>query len=604
MQNKKLFSRISQIQFKHFQGKSKIRSILNLSCIILILILFTTIIISCGGLCESDTDCPGTKICSGYESLFWDGRVCVYSDKDLVLASDFNTNCPDALPDSMNLDTETESELTRQCIDGDHDDFGGTGNCDRGSSSFDCNDNQEDIYPGADEECDDIDNDCDGLIDALDPNMIPRFCANQTGVCEGATASCVQGEFQWCSEDEYRNQSDFYSPFEEGNELLCDNLDNDCDGQIDEDIEKSCYSGPEDTMGLGICNSGTHKCEAGNWAECLREQTPEEETCVNSGEDNNCDGILDNVAEMGSTCVNEDLTTCREGIFQCVDGILSCVPEPIDVLESCNDRDDNCDGLVDDAVYCDTTLSCGDTHCCVLSVDGIAHCWGNNSYGQSSPPDRIFKHITSGVNYTCGLLEEGTVECWGLIEEGPESEFAQIDAGTSSVCGSKSNNTVECWGENSVEHTFDNNIVQVTVGFRFFCTLTINGQVECTDQNFGSGERFQQLSINTSNSGNDNNICGINHNDSLECYADFPQNNRPDGLFSQVSVGGSFACAIQKADSTVECWGHDSYGVLNTPPEEFIRISAGSLNICGLRQNGTVECWGDNTFGQSDPQLW
>ena len=107
----------------------------------LLILGFAAILQSCGGYCESDTDCPDTKICAGYESLFWDGRVCVYSDKDLVLASD--TTC-----------TQTEGT----CMDMDQDGFAGTGDCNLEFPFLDCNDRREDIYPGVPERCDGIDN--------------------------------------------------------------------------------------------------------------------------------------------------------------------------------------------------------------------------------------------------------------------------------------------------------------------------------------------------------------------------------------------------------------------------------------------------------------
>ena len=586
MVNKKLFFLTRQIQIKGFQKELKIQSIIKFTCIIVILLLFNLLLISCGGHCERDTDCPGAKICAGYESLFWDGRVCVYSDKDLVLASDI---------------TCIEPENT--CKDMDQDGFGGTGDCNREAPQFDCNDRRDDIYPGAEERCDSVDNNCNGLIDALDPYMVPRFCAKQEGVCEGAKSACEEGNFQYCSDNKYSNFSDVYAPFEENNESLCDNLDNDCDGQIDEGFEKSCYSGPENTMGIGLCRAGLRSCDNGILTGCINEQTPEEETCANTGEDNNCDGVLDNIAEMGDVCINEESESCREGIFQCVDSTLSCITGSVDFIENCNGLDDNCDDQVDNASYCNTNLSCGNFHCCLL-LDGVARCWGKNDNGQSSPPGHIFKSITAGHDYTCGLLEVGTVDCWGNIEVEPEGEFTQIDAGDYFVCGLKANNTVECWGYNPAEPTFYNNIVaQLVVGLNNLCILTTNGQAECTGSDFGSDERFQQLSMKTNTMLTVNNICGINYEDLLECVVDFPDSNLPDGPFAQVAVGASFACAIKKDDSTIECWGSDAHGVLEAPFGEFIIISAGLHNMCGLRPNGILECWGDDSHGQSSPQL-
>ncbi len=74
----------------------------------------------------------------------------------------------------------------------------------------------------------------------------------------------------------------------------CDGEDNDCDGQVDEDLVRDCST---------ACGAGTETCHAGAWAGCDAPQ-PQDETC--DGDDNDCDGEVDeadNMCESGDVCM-------------------------------------------------------------------------------------------------------------------------------------------------------------------------------------------------------------------------------------------------------------------------------------------------------------
>jgi len=91
----------------------------------------------------------------------------------------------------------------------------------------------------------------------------------------------------------------------------CNNHDDNCNQLIDENLFAGCYSGPPQTMHVGICVPGEMTCIAGTWGNyddnnqfvkklCLGEITPELEDLCN-GTDTNCDGMIDEDKQLEPT---------------------------------------------------------------------------------------------------------------------------------------------------------------------------------------------------------------------------------------------------------------------------------------------------------------
>ena len=96
------------------------------------------------------------------------------------------------------------------------------------------------------------------------------------------------------------------------------------------------------------------------------------------------------------------------------------------------------------------SVSAGYDHNCGLRVDGSVACWGNNEFGQATPPEGEFVSVSAGYTYNCGVRVDGSVACWGGNDFGeitpPEGEFASVSSGRGHICGLRADGSVICWG--------------------------------------------------------------------------------------------------------------------------------------------------------------
>ncbi len=132
--------------------------------------------------------------------------------------------------------------------------------------------------------CDGLDNDCSGTVDDFDPSLAP-LADKQDGVCEGAVQVCA-GAAGWVEPD-YTLIPDY-----EEVEASCDGLDNDCSGTVD-DIDPSFA--PLADMQEGVCEGARKVCEGAVWVEPDYTTIPgyaPVEICTD-GLDNTCDGLVD-----------------------------------------------------------------------------------------------------------------------------------------------------------------------------------------------------------------------------------------------------------------------------------------------------------------------
>jgi len=133
-----------------------------------------------------------------------------------------------------------------------------------------------------------------------------------------------------------------------------------------------CYEGPAKTRGVGACRDGRRACVAGVLGACQGSRVPTPEACTNEGQDDDCNGVVDDIPRRGQACdAAASSAECGRGSLRCVDKqtALQCVVtrmDSADTAELCNGRDDDCDGKSDEGLNLQVdTAHCGScNHAC------------------------------------------------------------------------------------------------------------------------------------------------------------------------------------------------------------------------------------------------
>ncbi len=306
------------------------------------------------------------------------------------------------------------------------------------ANATDCDDTVASTHIGAPELCDGIvDDDCDGAVDdgCVCVTDAARACGAAVGVCTAGTQVCIAGRWAGC---------DGVGPGTE----VCNLLDDDCDGTVDEGLTVSgCYRDYDaDGFGAGTatvqctdparvavggCPAGyTNRSDALDCNDRTASINPEAfETC--NGIDDDCNGDLDDVVGSGVACT-VGLGECRRAaLMACLGAALACVGTPGTVhTETCNGLDDDCNGTIDDGLTvpdCRTDLDgdgfgVGDPtrRCIDWTRPGFGLCPPGSTNNTSLDCNDTTTAVRPTATEVCNLIDD---DCDGVVDDGVQNAY-------------------------------------------------------------------------------------------------------------------------------------------------------------------------------------
>ena len=306
------------------------------------------------------------------------------------------------------------------------------------------------------EVCDGKDSDCNGKVDDVDAKLLAQNlkhcgkCDNACSFpyafakCEGGACklgSCAPGYHDL--NGKALDGCEYKCVPTKNTVEVCDNIDNDCDGTIDNGVNKStdakncgaCDNVCNFLNATGSCTGGTcviSACKAGykdvdgfsaTGCEYKCPVWPPLTTDDCDGKDSDCDGKADE--DFSATPCGSSVGACVKGTYTCLAGSKTCTGDTGPAVETCNNKDDDCDGTVDDGFdkqndprYCGGCAPCALANAvanCKGGVCGIAVCKTGYVNLDGKPANGCEYGCTiTGIEICDGLDND----CNGLVDDG------------------------------------------------------------------------------------------------------------------------------------------------------------------------------------------
>jgi predicted outer membrane repeat protein len=373
--------------------------------------------------------------------------------------------------------------------------------------SEDCDDTDPDIHPGADERCNGVDDDCDGEIDEEGAVGSDTFYADVDGDGYGDEFNTIEicdlpSGYVSAPYDCDDSRADVNPTADE----LCDGVDNDCDGDIDEDASDApTWYADEDEDGYGDDDEALEACDqpdgyVDNDLDCDDDdamRSPDvDEIC--DGSDNNCDGHIDEDSAIDALTWYGDrdgdgygnpavTTTACDQPSEHVENGDDCQDNDANIHpmadELCDLVDNDCDGDTDEAGAIDAPTWYADvdgdgfgdpdnaTAACIQPSGHVSTDLDCDDADADINPRAT--EICDGVDNDC----DGDVDASNLVTLDGVANFGSIDAAVSAAA--RGGTVVVCDGTYTENVQIDDDLTLQSLNGSGSTTIDGDGASSC-----------------------------------------------------------------------------------------------------------------------------
>jgi hypothetical protein len=469
----------------------------------------------------------------------------------------------------------------------------------------DCDDTRAASHPSALETCNGIDDDCDG---AADDGVLTTFFGDVDGDGYGGAmtmlACSAPAGFVATSGDCNDSSAAVHPLATEG----CNLVDDNCNGTTDEGC--ACVDGASQTCGtpnamgggfntMGICRTGLQSCASGAWQMCVGNVVPATESC--NMRDDDCNGVVDD----GSGAPRAWYQDCdRDGYgARGSSPTYGCdMPSTPSACSSgtggwAQTNSDCADAIA--GINPGIVESCdGIDNDCDDTVDGaLATSWCNvtPSMPLHTASGATCASAPSVCTYGCA---SGYLDC----NTTPSTYGCEVDGSSDRTncggCGQACLATAAgaCAGSRCV-HDF----VQIEAGTRVTCGRQLGGTVMCWGEGYGAVPTLVPgITDATVISVGGDEACAIRTTNEIYCWHGSYGAGRTfassGGTSTDLSVGSLYACHLDTSDRySIFCWRHTSSSATRLTPPNMVgfisRLAVGSSHICYSGTGTSIYCY-------------